>query len=356
MNSGFNFIYDEFVVMEGMTIMDSYGWLKVLAISLIAVIAIGEVCAYGFDTSDFDARCTWDDGSLTLEVYSSGSDTYDAVLLEDNRALQDAFIYVDENNTLFYTAHGSEAGPILIDSMDYAEQIAIYASVHGFDDVTIGGSEGLSDYISTTSSSPYDHAIVMVSQALPSSVYMGSASDPILEWLSNGGTLYWMASEIGAYYSDGSSLHEVSGGQTLFLGSECQNLSKYDGHTKDVGNGIRDALSLKTSSPLFGIDTTQAGDYLEAGYTTDNISSITFIGHGLGTVCIISDTADIDQYDDIGQLLTSGIDHDTIIVEHVEGRVDHGYTTITMTSGSNNQSLFVYIGGIYTMYGRLFTQ
>ena len=336
--------------------MDSYGWLKVLAVSLIAVIAIGEVYAYGYNTSDFDAKCVWNDGALTYDVYSSGADVYDAVLLEGNRALQDAFVYVDETNPVFNTALGSEAGPIIVDSMDYAEQIRIYASVHGFNSVFIGGSEELVNYISNTSSSPHGHAIIMVSQALPSSVYTGQLSDPILTWMMDGGAIYWMASEVGSYYHDGMGLHEVHDGQVLFLGSECQNITTYDGHTEDVGNGFRESLSLKTSSPLFGIHTSKTNSCLAAGYITDGISSITFIGRGAGTICVISGAANIDQYDDIGQLLASGIDHDTRIVEHVDGRVERGHVTGTISVNSDDQSLFIYIGGIYTMYGRLFTQ
>ena len=71
---------------------------------------------------------------------------------------------------------------------------------------------------------------------------------------------------------------------------------------------------------------------------------------------VISGAANIDQYDDIGQLLASGIDHDTRIVEHVDGRVERGHVTGTISVNSDDQSLFIYIGGIYTMYGRLFTQ
>lgn len=323
---------------------------------MIAVIILGEVFAYAYNPHRFDADCEWTTDEVAYEVYSSGSDVYDVLLLDDSRPLMDAFIYVDEKHTIFNAYIGPAIGYVEVDSQYYAEQIQIYASIRGFTSMTIGGSEELASYISSTSPSPYGHAVISASFSLPATVYAGNADDPLLNWISDGGSLYWTASEIGASYWDADGLHHVSDGQLLFLGSQCQNLVLDYGEATLDGHGFRDALNLKTSQPMFGINTALAGSCLPLSYVTDGVSAITMLAHGEGNICMMGGKPDIDQYDDFGQILASGIDHDTVLSYHDEGRVVRGTTTDTISVSSSEQTLFVYIGGIYTVYGRLFIQ
>ncbi len=328
----------------------------VLAVVLCLAVFAGEYFTYYSDIHEFDVSAQRDDGSISYEVSSSGSDVYSALLIDNNghAPVRELGIFVDENYSEYYDEVAAETGLEYLDQQYYAEQIRNALENRCFDDVTLCDSKGLEDYLRETSEDPEGKAIMVMSYALPSTVYTGNASDLLMSWISGGGTLYWLGSEIGAYYTDEDGLHRVPDNQVLFFGSECVNTDGPEIAESEVDNGFTDALSLKGSRLVYGVDISGLDNALAMGYSADGYSTVALVGHGNGAVGVFSGKFDIDQIDDVGQVIASGATPYSTIIGHEEGKVVRGTVDGIMELTSEHATLYVSIGGTYTKYGESF--
>ena len=319
----------------------------VIGVVLCAVIIIGECSIYAFDIYDYSIDVTVDEGNIRYSIGYSGSSVFDAVLFDDNKRIVDACIFSDER---YDEHHGQIEGrgmPYIFDQSYVSNQYSKMLKIRAVG-TSIVDSEGLNEYIERTMSNPSKHAIVVTSYALPSSVYSGGADDPIMKWISSGGHLYWIGSEIGRYYHSDDGLKVVSNNQSLFLGSnDCINLGNVSVASNPVDNGFTEALSLQNSRVGYGMKVLESD--LSIGYEQDGYASISFVGFGAGSVCVIAGEFTIEQMADVGQTIASGVDDNTKIIEHRSGGVCRG-TTKGAFEGVGSTT-YIYIGGIYTIYG-----
>ncbi len=330
--------------------------LVILAIVLCAVIVLGEVFTYGINTHSFDSKADFSSGTLNYSVSSSGSDTYSVVLIDENSAepVRDLHIYVDERYDDYYSDVQKKSGLLYMQEQYYSEQIKKHLDFRGFEDVTLVKSDGLIEFINNTYENPKGHGLFVTSYALPSEIYCGNADDRLMKWIENGGYLYWSSSEIGKYYTDGSGLHEVSDNQILFFGKECVNTGKLENATCVVDNDFRTALTLQDSGLKFALDTSDIPDSLSVGYCEDGYSSISFVRHGSGMICVIGTMTEIiPQMEDTAQIIASGLTYASVIVDSVKGDVVRGSVSGSLDYSSiGNIRAYIYIGGTYTLYGR----
>ena len=332
--------------------------LVVLAIVLCAVLVLGEALTYGINTHSFNVKAEFSSGTLNYSVSSRGSDTYSVVVLDDNnvQSTEELYIYVDERYDDYYEQ------AIKKNSMGYygqqycSEQVEKFLKIRGFDNVKTLNSKELTDFINNTASDPKGKGLLVTSFALPSGIYTGNGSDKIFEWIDNGGNLYWSTSEIGKFYTDTNGLNEVTGNQSLFLGKECVNTGKLENATSVVGNDFKDALTLLNSGLRYSVNTDGIPNSLSIGYCEDGYSSISFMKHGNGMICIIGAMSEIIPFlDDISQIIASKITYATEIVDCIKGNVARGTVDGKMDfSVTGNATAYIYIGGTYTVYGRCF--
>ncbi len=321
--------------------------VAVMSVALCGLILVGALVAYvpGLYTYGADAEIS--DGTCRYTAESSGSQPYSVVVLSHGGlpAVDDLRIYIDPTHEEYYREAYEGSRAYGLGQEYYAEQIMKLASIRGFHGASECGPSELSDYLESTMSNPYGHGVMVMTYALPAEVYSGSPSDPILEWVRAGGTLFWMSSEIGRYYVDGSGLHETHGGQALFLGGKQVNVTPRDADRSS--SDLTDALSIRSGSLMFSIP---ADGGLALGFGDGEYSSIVFTPLGKGAVCVLGGGFDMNQLDDLGQILGAGVNLGTSLVSVREGTTDAS-GELEMGGGD---SVYIYIGGTYARYGEDF--
>lgn len=332
--------------------------LVILAVVLCAIIVLGEVFTYGINVHSFDSDAKFSSGTLDYSVSSSGSDTYSVVLIDDNgvEPINDLYIFVDEKYDDHYNELPVKSNFEYINQQSYSEQIERHLEMRGFKEVTLLKSKGLIQFINETWENPKGHGLFITSYELPTEIYKGEASDLLMKWISNGGHLYWSSSEIGKYHVDEDGLHEVTGNQALFFGKECVNTGDTQNATGTIGNDFRTALTLQDSGLRFALNISEIPDSLAVGYCDDGYSSISFVKHGNGMICVIGTMREIiQQIEDTAQIIASGLTYASEIVDYDKGNVVRGTVKGNMDCSSvTGVRAYIYIGGTYTLYGRCY--
>lgn len=325
----------------------------VIALVLVAVLVIGEVVVYTSERSDYSAEVWTEEGSVRYEIGTDGSKDY-SVVLSDNggyRSVERLYLYCD-------TEVPANTGNYTVDLPSYFEQLVNLLKVRGFDDVLIVDSDGLREALEFDLGADdcAGKGLVVVSGALPGSVYTGNADDTVLGWLEAGGSLYWHGSVVGECYTDRDGIHTVEDSQTLFFGSECQNTGEADMAYVETDDGYTSALSLQNNRVRYGIDPQRVGEgreCLATGFEADGYCSVGIVQHGDGMVCVLGGTYPSYLLYDLAQVISAGIGPDSEIVEVDEG-VSRGQTSGTMGASLadvENPVVYVYMGGYYPVYG-----
>lgn len=324
--------------------------IVVVAVLMLAAVVIGEAAAYAFYPNHYSASSEWDGGAVEYSVSSNGSDGYTAVAMTGSVGINDLVIYIDESFDDNLDDARDVCQVLGFDQKDMSDQITKQLSIRGFESVSEKDSQELGDYVSSTLADASGRGILVVGYALPSSVYAGNPADPIFQWISNGGRLYWAASEIGRFYTDVSGVHEVSGNQELFFGTADCIYRGGDKATDIDGLGFCELLSIQNNRMEFAVSTSVPG-ILSLGYLHEGYASVSFMGMGAGSVCVFSGELPLREPEDIAQVIAAGITDETVIVNSVSGEVRG---TDTGRIDGVCDSLYIYIGGVNTVFGRLF--
>lgn len=326
----------------------------VTAIVLCAAILVGEVLTYSQDVHGYGAEAAWGEGRVDYRISSSGGDVYDALLVDNGGrpAIDALMLFVDDRYDEYYRDASEASDPPILSQAYFAEQVEAFLEFRSFSGAESCHDEGLIEFIATTLADPSGKAILVSSYALPSEVYDGTAGCPLMRWISNGGTLYWVGSEIGRFYRDDSGLHTVDGNQELFLGVRgCVNTAGSTIATEKIDNGFADALCLKNSNVMNGVDVSKVEGALGVGYSGGGYSTIALASCGSGSICIFAGIFDINLFDDIGQVVSSGLTSDSMILGHVRGDVRRGDVAGHIDfDPASDPTLYVFIGGTYTKY------
>ena len=329
--------------------------IVVTAVILCAAILVGEVLTYS-SVHHYDVDAEWGEGSVDYRVSSSGGDVYDAVLIGNARPVDKLMLYVDDRYDSTYRQALELSDPPYLSQKEFAEQTKAFLGFRSFKTAEICRDEGLIDFIEGTMADPVGKAVLVSSYALPAGIYDGTADCPLMKWVGNGGMLYWAGSEIGRFYRDDAGLHTVEGNQELFFGtSGCVNIAGSTIATEKIGNGFADAFCLKNSNVMNGVDVGKVSGALGMGYSENGYSSIAMVPMGSGMVCVFAGPFDINQFDDIGQVVASGVAFDSTIMEHERGDVKRGEVSSGFVfDAASDPTLYVYIGGTYTKFAEAF--
>ncbi len=326
----------------------------IVAVVVCALVLIGEFTTYYPGLHEYDAEVEWSDGSVDYTVSATGSHPYDVVLLADAKHLSGLTVYVDPTYDEYFDEAQEHSEFGYMEQEYYAQQVGAFLGMRSFHDVGPCGPEGLVDLIGSTMGRS-DVAILVSSYALPMEVYDGTPDCPLLQWIRAGGTLYWVGSEIGRFYTDGSGIHLVEANQGLFFGTECINTSGSIYADARIDNGFGTALNLNSSNLMNGVDVSKVPGALGIGYSGEGFSSVSLVPFGSGEVVVFSGKFDIDQLDDIGQVVASGISHDSILLGHEEGDVVRGtvHGSLDIPEGMADMNLYITVGGTYVRYGEV---
>ena len=325
--------------------------ISLAAVLLAAAVLAGEFLAYN-PVTERDAEAQWSDGSVSYSVRSTGSDAWNSVLLEESgpyTAPTRALIYIDPDYDGNYSeaCSLSDADPFHNDPSDTAGQIELNLKMRGLADTVRVGDEELAAEISSGSGG--GTALIVISYALPSSVYTGSGSDPLIAWISSGGAVYWLGSEAGLLYKTADGLAKVSENTLLGAGTGVCHENVQSGD--ETGGGLTSALKLSCTSVMFGTDSG-----LQAGYCLGAYASMSFIGMGSGYVCAVAGDAGYYSIGDLSQALAAGITPGTSVLAYdggtaVRETLDRSFGFSGTAAG---KSLYIYFGGTYACKGAVF--
>ena len=334
--------------------------LSVIFVLVVATVLIGEVYVYTFNTDRYSSEVSMTADGMDYSVTSGGTSPY-SVLVFDNGSFEKSSKYY-----VYYDAdHGSNVEDVFVPvgaraftQEYYISQLMKMFEYRGITDVEILNAADLrASMDSDISSGNITNGLIVLSGALPDTIYQGNATDTIFNWLQDGGRMYWAGNLLGAYYSiPGGIVEAPAGYQTLFFGSECLNTGGTERAMSDItSNDLRHTLSLMNNNVRYGIDTSGlSGTYLEMGYTEDGYSSIVMTGFGNGMICVLAGDYSNNQRHDLAQMVSSGICHLSVPAGYAGGTVERstvtGHIDITFTTG-NNYVVYVYYGGYYPIYG-----
>ena len=333
--------------------MKSNTILTVIFVVLIAVVLAGEAYVYMWDTDRNSSEVYETDDGIGYTVTSGGSEVY-SIILMDNAfdANTGYYVYYDETYHSNVERVAAPIGAKAFTEDYYISQLISMLKYRGISVEILNASE-LSEMMVSKDTTK---GLIMLSGAIPDTVYNTNGTGEIVNWLNDGGRLYWAGNLLGAYISTTTGIMKADDGyQTAFLGSECLNTGDTVHVLSDItSNNFRNTLSLKNNDVKYGIKTESfAGTFLAIGYTDDEYSSIAMVKCGNGMICILGGDYSNNQRHDLAQLLSSGISYSTTEIGYAEGSVKR--TTVTgeiSTTLNPGDSCFIYIyyGKYYPVY------
>lgn len=317
---------------------------------------VGEYVAYG-NIYHYDSSAS-EDGSYS--IYDSGSHGYTATISDNGSfvAPTEFLIYYDESYGSLVHDVTVEIGAKKLTQEYYLSQLVNNLKYYSVTAVRYVNATELADALSE---SGQGKGLIVISGALPETVYRGESTDLIFSWIHSGGSLYWAGESIGRYcgLADGTVKSVESDYQSLFLGeSDCLNNQTEDGraYSEITDNHYRQTLSLKNNDVLYGVKNTVAGT-LSIGFTQDGYASVSLLKNGDGMVCVFGGNYSNNQRMDMATVIASGICYCSHELGCNTGTVTRGTVSgsfADMPSVHGNLSIFIYLGGDFSVYGKAF--
>ncbi|MCL1811772.1 MAG: hypothetical protein FWG41_06140 [Methanomassiliicoccaceae archaeon] len=325
----------------------------VIAIVLCLAVVFGEFIAYSPGMHTYSAEAERNGDSVDFQITSSVSSVYSAVAFDNGgyAAPLTIYIYKDESYYEFMDEAVDSAGISPVDIGHAADQMVLLLGSKGIMDSHICDSSELAELMAEDGRSK---GLVVLSYALPESIYSGNAADPLFRWLSEGGSLYWLGGPIGRFYTTDEELVVVDDNQELFFGKKCINPGGTDIAFSVIdGDGLTDGLYLKWNRVAFALNTDGIPGAKAIGFSQDGYSSVSMVPYGGGMVCVFGGACNRNLYDDATQVIASGVSCYSEVIEIKTGTVNRTVHDSIDTQGyGGNIVLYVSIGGYYTIYGR----
>jgi len=333
--------------------------VAVIAIVLVVLIGGGELALIVDGHNGYSSQVTFDQGQAYYSLISDGSNSYDVVGFANGGFAPNSgvFVYYDDSIASCVVSGGEPLGSRELDQAYYVEQLIKNLAIRGIKATIIDASELM---LLMTASESTTAAIICVSGALPYTVYTGSASDPIFNWLSNGGRLYWLGNYLGSYSAYEWGVSPVWYGESLFYGAFCLNHSEttYANEAYE-GNSLRTQLSVQNNNVRYAVNPTvlSAATTLALGYEQDGYVSIVLSAFGSGQICTFGGDYSYAQIEDVAQVVASGICFCSQVVGSVHGNMARETVSGTMdgtVAGDGQFIVYVYYGGFRPIYGQAF--
>lgn len=344
--------------------------IVILSVALIAIILIGEVVVYSSGTHNYSADSQFGAGEVDYTVGSAGTKVFDVVVTDNGsyKPITELYVYYDEAYKPNYEKVVVAVGARALDQEYYVQQLVNSLKYRGFEAVTIVDSAELASKLaSDTAGGSFSKGLVVISGALPDTVYTGNATDPILNWIGNGGSLYWLGNVLGAAYATREAVVPVTSDyQTMFLGVQCLNTvtDKKDPAYTDIalsdwkGNDYRNTLALMNNRVKYAVDVdklaAKTSDFTAAGYAEKAYASTVFVKSGQGMVCILGGDYSNNQRNDLAQIIAAGLCYCSNELSHIQGTVSRGTVDgkvqFAMPAAGNMVS-YIYLGGYFSVYG-----
>lgn len=334
-------------------------YILVVTAAIIAAILIGEVYIYTFDgDSTYSASTSMSSDGAEYRVGSGISSVYDIVVSDNGvfSAATEYYVYYDDSYADALEDVWHATGGKVLDQGYYVSQMLHQLDNRGVCATVLNASE-LRDMV--LSGNETSKALVVVSGALPGTVYSGNAADPIVQWINDGGRLYWAGNLLGAFISSADGIATAEGYEELFFGSGTLNGSDKEKAYEEISdNGYLSALSLMSNSIKYSLNPDALSvPHLAIGYSDGVYSSVVLAQYGSGMICVVGGDYSNNQRADLVQIISSHLCYRSVLVGYDGGEVTRGTESgvvAVAVDGTNRYSVYVYFGGYYLEYARCF--
>ena len=325
-----------------------------LTVILIAVMLVGEIIVITSSHDDYSSSISVDGDVVHFELESPGAHTYDVLSFSNTfDTPEKVYIYFDEDYQSAAKNGLASKGARDLNEKYYVQQLFGTLMVRDLENVEVVDAHNL-ERIMADDNPGKGYALIMLSGAIPDTVYDDESNPKILNWIKTGGRLYWVGGMIGNYISTPNDLVSVPNGTTLFLGSECVDDGKIAEDDPKVLRMIEekdlcDELCLMNHGLSFGvIESLLPSDsvHLCVGRTDGTRCTSTLVACGDGMICIMGGDYSIRQRLDLAQIISSGIGPESVLVDHASGSVN-GTAEGTVMKGD---SVFVILGRDNTVF------
>lgn len=325
-----------------------------VTVALIAVVLVGEIIVITNSHDDFSSSVTVDGDSVHYKIESDNAHTYDVMSFNNTyNTPKKVYVYYDSDYQSIAKNGLASVGARDLNEKYYVQQMENTLMVRDVFHVNIVDADELGKIMESPGQG---YAVIMLSGAMPDTVYKGTSESKILKWIQSGGRLYWIGGMIGKYISTPEELIPVENGVTFFLGSECVDDGKISEDDPKVLRSIKETnlcqeLCLMNHGLAFGvIESLLPSDstHLCIGRTDGSRCTSTLVANGDGMICVMGGDYSIRQRLDLAQILASGVGPETVLIDHDMGSV---FGTANGTIGKGD-SVFVILGRDNTVFCR----
>lgn len=304
-----------------------------LAVIMIVIVAIGGISIYFINPYSYDADV------LSFEVDSVGYSLDVSNPIEYNVLVLDNF-GIPPVESLIICSDGSS----------YSEEVKALLEIRGFDDVEIKDPKNMLDAMI---GDPYGRAILVPQGPFPAEIYSGVSSGPLIDWLTAGGSVYWF----GYLPEDGYKVNDSIISADSYLSP--LGLSKESFCTVPDSNlSLSDEFKLcfRSCNVMHGLRS-DIGKTIS--YVSDSgFSAITAMQVANGNMVVLGGGQSGENLVDLSQIIASGITYNTKLIGYDSGIARNTMTNsisyLSVPSDMGNVSLYIYVGGYYTVYGERF--
>lgn len=295
----------------------------VLAV-VTAILLIGQIVAYYADTSHFSISSETEGGTVNYTVRSSADTEYTELHLNNVIDAPTSFFILNDDGyaTLADSTSIEPTGYFLEDSFGRFGSISMgYRNV---DEILAMMEEDIS-------TGTHDTGIIVMSGALPSPWYDGTAGSKVIQWLNTGGFLYWAGEPFGKYISTPEGIETLTDYHTtvcteLFGAENVFNDSDSDSYgTERVNPELTGIAGMYYANLRFGIDVTKlSSQHIELGYTDGTYCSNSIVKYGAGSLCLFGGYVNYQIVEYMVHELFLGLTYSTEIVDTDSGSIKHG--------------------------------
>lgn len=334
--------------------------IAIVSLFVVAIIMIGAVYIYTIDSGRYSSDASVNDGVLGYSVSATDNKEFSVTVFTSMVEMTDLYIYYDETYASEYEEPTVAVGAMPLTQEYYINQLKSVLDCRGIKEaIELNASELAEAMNSDVKDGQFNKGLVVISGALPDTIYAGDGHDLIFQWLNNGGRLYWAGNLIGKYIASPDGITEAGDDyQELFFGTECLNTGDLDIAYLDVkDNGFQSALSIMNNNIKYGVDATKLSDAIPIGYTEGDYSSIVLSKYGDGMICVFGGEYSNNQRTDLAQIIASNISYSSEMIDCVKGNVKGGtqISSIDLAGVSGDISVYIYMGGYYTVYGKSYS-
>ena len=293
-----------------------------IAAAIVAVIVIGQLLAYMPSRGDCSISTDVVGGNVSYDI-DTGYDTIASEIhLRNHNDVPKRYM------VLYDEGYGTNVGYNELKPTVYL--LSNYLKRCDGVSFETGSVEKITEMIdSSLSAGTFDTGLVILTGAIPDTVFDGTSSSKIVQWMNAGGYLIWSGNSFGRFISNAGGVTETGDYGTL-----CTDLFGTDNVFKEGGdedfvfdtlNGpITDAMKLTYNRVSHGIDMSKVTDTLFLGYTDGTYASIGIMGFGSGMLTVFGGPVTFAHVYDIVNITSAGLTEQSELISVSDHKITNG--------------------------------